>query len=163
MRLTIVSETVQMTLKRRSCWERSSRLPEKKKFSFIFCPWKGFRTYVSKIVWLFSNSLFSCRREPKLVFAQIPRVNKDLKCRFHSFCQGCCDCSSIAHAISLATSSTIYLISSQTKYGNFTWNSIHISVIRRDPSTLICKSKIHQFIGNNSRNAGVNFLLCWSC
>ena len=24
--------------------------PSEKKFSFIFCPWKGFRTHVSKIV-----------------------------------------------------------------------------------------------------------------
>ena len=34
---------------------------------------------------------------------------------------------------SLATSCKIYSVSSQTKYGNFTWNLIHTSVIRRDP------------------------------
>ena len=34
----------------RSRYERSSRLPVGKKFSFIFCPWKGFRVHVSKIV-----------------------------------------------------------------------------------------------------------------
>ena len=34
---------------------------------------------------------------------------------------------------SLAKSCKIYSVSSQTKYGNFTWNLIHTSVIRRDP------------------------------
>ena len=29
---------------------RSSRLPVRKKFSFIFCPWKRFRAHVSKMV-----------------------------------------------------------------------------------------------------------------
>ena len=37
-------------IKCRSRYERSSRLPDGEKFSFIFCPWKGFRTHVSKVV-----------------------------------------------------------------------------------------------------------------
>ena len=35
-------------------------LPSEKKFSFLFCLWRGFRTHFS-IVKLFSNSLFSVR------------------------------------------------------------------------------------------------------
>ena len=160
MCLTIVSETLQMTLKRRSRWERSSRLLEKKSFPLFFAHEKGLGHMFQKSLVVFEFSFFASL-QAKIGFWPDPRVDKDWKCKFHSFCQGCCDCSSIAHAISLATSCTIYSVSSQT--GNFTWNPIYISVIRRDPSTLICISKNHQFIGNNSRNAGVNFLLCWSC
>ena len=35
---------------------------------FIFCPWKGFRTHVSKAVWLFSNSLLLRRHKLKMIF-----------------------------------------------------------------------------------------------
>ena len=64
----------------------------------------------------------------------------------------------IAHGqFSLATSYKMYSVSSPTKYGNFTGNLIHISVIRRLFSlTLFRKLKIHQFVRKNSQDAGVN-------
>ena len=88
-----------ITIKCRSPKERSSRLPVGKKFSFIFCPWKGFRTHVSKIVQLFSNSLFLGRQKPKMIFGQYTRVDSDRKCKFHRFCPARSDCNNIAHAI----------------------------------------------------------------
>lgn len=51
----------------------------------------------------------------------------------------------------------MYSVSSPTKYGNFTGNLIHISVIRRLFSlTLFRKLKIHQFVSKNFQDAGVN-------
>ena len=46
-------------------WEWSSPLPVGKKCSFTFCPWKGFRTHVSKIVQYFSSSFFFASPQAK--------------------------------------------------------------------------------------------------
>ena len=86
-------------LKCRFRQERSSRLPVGKKCSFIFCPWKWFRTHVSKIVQLFSNSFFSRRHKPKMIFDQYTRVDSDRKRKFHRFCPARNDCNNVAHAI----------------------------------------------------------------
>ena len=89
-----------LLLKCRFRQERSSRLPVGKKRSFIFCPWKGFRTHVSKIVQLFCNSFFSRRHKPKMIFGQYTGVdNCDRKRKFHRFCPARNDCNNIAHAI----------------------------------------------------------------
>ena len=46
----------------------------RKTFSFIFCPSKGLRTHVSKIVWLLSNSLFWVATSQKSFLACGPFV-----------------------------------------------------------------------------------------
>ena len=132
--------------------------PSKKSFPLFFCPWKGFRTHISKIVWLFSNSLFFASPQAKSDFWLDPCVDSDRKCHFHNFCRGCCDCNNVAHGI-------LSCYKLQDIFSQFTdkiWK-LHLKSYsyQRDqkrtfPSTLICIWKIHQFIGNNSRNAGVN-------
>ena len=85
-------------------------------------------------------------------------MNSDRKWKFQRFYQARCERNHIAHGqFSLATSYKMYSVSSPTKYGNFTGNLIHISVIRRLFSlTLFRKLKIHQFVRKNSQDAGVN-------
>ena len=85
-------------------------------------------------------------------------MNSDRRWKFQRFYQARCECNHIAHGqFSLATSYKMYSVSSPTKYGNFTGNLIHISVIRRLFSlTLFRKLKIHQFVKKNSQDAGVN-------
>ena len=136
-----------ITIKCRSPKERSSRLPVGKKFSFIFCPWKGFRTHVSKIVQLFSNSLFLGRQKPKMIFGQYTRVDSDRKCKFHRFCPARSDCNNIAHAILSCYklqgafnqfNEKIWKL--QQKY--FSYNSSSFD--------LYLHVKIHQFVRKNS-------------
>ena len=88
-----------ITIKCRSRQERSSRLPVGKKCSFIFFPCRGYRTHVSKVVQLFSNSLFLGRQKPRMIFGKYTRVDSDRKCKFHRFCPVGNDCNNIAHAI----------------------------------------------------------------
>ena len=85
-------------------------------------------------------------------------MNSDRKWKFQRFYQARCERNHIAHGqFSLATSYKMYSVSSPTKYGNFTGNLIHISVIRRLFSlTLFRKLKIHQFVSKNFQDAGVN-------
>ena len=69
-----------------------------KSFLLFFAHGKGLG-HVSKLVYLFSNSLFSRCYKPKIIFGQYTRVDSDRKCRFHRFCPACSDCNNIAHGI----------------------------------------------------------------
>ena len=72
-------------------------------------------------------------------------MESNRKCKVHRFCPARSDCNNMAHGI--VTSYKMYSVSSQTRYGNFTSNIFHTSVIRRPfSSTLVCTSKIHQFV-----------------
>ena len=105
-------------LQNRTWWERNRRcetlkacfsaafaksgpldFPSEKIFSFIFCPRKGLKTHVSKVVKLFSNSLFLRRHKPKMIFGQTTPVNSDRKCKFQRFCPARSDCNNVAHGI----------------------------------------------------------------
>ena len=70
-------------------------------FYCIFCPWKGFRTHVSKIVKLFSNSLFLRCHNPKMTFGQTTVVNSDRKCKFQRFCLARSDCNNVGQGLSI--------------------------------------------------------------
>ena len=105
-----------------------------KNLSFVFCPWKGFRAHVSKMVYLFSNSLFLRCRKPTMIFGQTTPVNSDRKYKFQRFCPARSDFNNVVHGILSATSYKMYSVRSQTKYGNFSWNIFHARVIRGDPS-----------------------------
>ena len=142
-----------ITIKCRSPKERSSRLPVGKKFSFIFCPWKGFRTHVSKIVQLFSNSLFLGRQKPKMIFGWYTRVHSDRKCKFHRFCPARSDCNNIAHAIL----SCYKLQGAFNQFNEKIWK-LQLKYFSYNSSSfdLYLHIKIHQFVRKNSQNAGVN-------
>ena len=101
----------------------------KKIFSFIFCPRKGLKTHVLKVVKLFSNSLFLRRHKPKMIFGQTSPVNSD-----RDFFHRAATATTKLTEFYLAISYKMYSVSSQTKYGNFSWNIFHTSVIRGDPS-----------------------------
>ena len=73
--------------------------PSEKILSFIFCPRKGLRAHVSKMVYLFSNSLFLCYHKPNMIFGQTTSVNSDRKCKFQRFCPARSDCNNVAHGI----------------------------------------------------------------
>ena len=135
-------------LQNRTWWERNRRcetlkacfsaafaksgpldFPSEKIFSFIFCPRKGLKTHVSKVVKLFSNSLFLRRHKPKMIFGQTTPVNSD-----RDFFHRAATATTKLTEFYLAISYKMYSVSSQTKYGNFSWNIFHTSVIRGDPS-----------------------------
>ena len=140
-------------LKCRFRQERSSRLPVGKKRSFIFCPWKGFRTHVSKIVQLFSNSFFSRRHKPKMIFGQYTRVDSDRKRKFHRFCPARNDCNNIAHAIL----SSYKLQGAFNQFNEKIWK-LQLKYFSYNSSSfdLYLHIKIHQFVRKNSQNEGVN-------
>ena len=115
---------------------------------FIFCPWKGFRAHVSKIVQLFSNSLFLGRQKPKMIFGQNTCVDSDRKCKFHRFCPARSDCNNIAHAIL----SYYKLKSAFNQFNEKIWKLSYNS----SSFDLYLHIKIHQFVRKNSQNAGVN-------
>ena len=103
--------------------------PSEKIFSFIFCPRKGLKTHVSKVVKLFSNSLFLHRHKPKIIFGQTTPVNSD-----RDFFHRAATATTKLTEFYLAISYKMYSVSSQTKYGNFSWNIFHTSAIRGDPT-----------------------------
>lgn len=84
--------------------------PSKKKYSFIFCPWKEFRTHVSKIVWLFSNSLFFCVAASQNWFlARTPVCTTIESLNLTAFVEGAETAIVELTELSLATSCKIYL------------------------------------------------------
>ena len=86
----------------------TSRL--KKKFSFIFCPWKEFRTHVSKIVWLFSNSLFfRVAASQNWFLARTPVCTTIESLNLTAFVEGAATAIVELTELSLATSCKIYL------------------------------------------------------
>ena len=114
--------------------------------------------YVSKIDQLFSNSLFVLRHKPKMIFGQTTPVNSDRKCQFQRFCPVRSDCNNIAHGI-------LSCYKLQGVFSQFTdkiWKlQLKCFSYQRDQrrpfsTTLICISKIHYFVRQNSQNAGVN-------
>ena len=70
-----------------------------------------------------------------MIFGWYTRVHSDRKCKFHRFCPARSDCNNIAHAI---LSYKVPLISSMRKYGNFSRNIFHTTLLH---STFICISK----------------------
>ena len=134
------------------------RLPVEKNFSFILCPWKGFRTHVSKIIQLFSNSIFLCGHKPKMIFGQTTHVESDQMCKFHRFCPARCACNNVAHGITsrdklqnVFSSFTDKIWTLQLKYFSY-----QRDLRRPFSSTFIGILKVHQFTWKNSQNAGVN-------
>ena len=97
----------------------------------------------SKIVKLSSNSLFSRRHKPKMIFGQYTRMDSDRKCKFQRFCPARSDCNNIAHRI----------LSCYKLQGAFDWLTDKLWKLqlkyfsyKRDQrrafsSTFICKSK----------------------
>ena len=66
---------------------------------------------------------------------------------------------SLRYLLSLQVTRILYSVSSQTKYGNFTWTFFYTSVIRGDPSLrpwFDCILKIHHFVRKNSWNTCIN-------
>ena len=137
-------------LQNRTWWERNRRcetlkacfsaafaksgpldFPSEKIFSFIFCPRKGLKTHVSKVVKLFSNYLFLRRHKPKMIFGHTTPVNSD-----RDFFHRAATATTKLTEFYLAISYKMYSVTSQTKHGNFSWNIFHTSVIRGDPSLL---------------------------
>ena len=73
--------------------------PWKKSFLFFFAHEKGLGHMFQKKVKLFSNSLFSHRHKPKMIFGQTTPVNSDRKCKFQIFCPALNNCNNVAHGI----------------------------------------------------------------
>ena len=138
-------------LKCRFRWEWSSRLPVRKKCSFTFCPWKGFRTHVSKIVQYFSSSFFFASPQAKNDFWLVHPCGQ--RSNFTDFVQRAATAIIKLTQFYLATSYKVPSISSQRKYGNFSWNIFHTSVIRGEPLRPL-------FAYHNSPNCTKEFSKC---
>ena len=128
-----------IAIKCRSRQERSSRLPVGKKCSFIFFPWRRYRTHVSKIVQLFL--FFLGRQKPRMIFGQYTLVDSDRKCKFHRFCPARNDCNNIAHAISYKLQGAFNQFTEKIQKLQLKYFSHKRDQRRAFSSTFICISK----------------------
>ena len=82
---------------------------QKKTFSFIFCPWKGFRTHVSKLVATCQNWFLARSSVWTAIISE----------KFTDFIERAATAIIRLTLFSLAASYKMYSISLQTKYANF--------------------------------------------